>query len=123
MQQYQGYSGMDPNEVRRDLRATRSAMREAGPEHDDEFVDLFVQKFTQQMMLQVRGEIQQQMHGFSGGGSASAGMRLALAIVSICMLVPLTAIILGTLNFVGLIGLGLVSLAIMVINIVFNLRH
>src|SRR5436305_13872731 len=109
MQQYQGYSGMDPNEFQRDLHATRSAMREAGPEHDDEFVDLFVQKFTQQMMVQIRSEIQQQMHGVSGGGSASAGMRLALAIVSICVLIPLTAIILGTLNFVGLIGLGLVS--------------
>ena len=62
--------------------------------------------------------------------SASAGQRLALAIVSIVMLVPLTAIILGisSSSSIGLIG-GLIVLAvicftIMLVNFFFNApRH
>src|SRR5579859_5654457 len=55
----------------------------------------------------------------------SAGQRLALAIVSVVMLVPLSGIIFGTAigsgagGFAllgGLIGLGLICLTIMVIN-------
>lgn len=64
--------------------------------------------------------------------SLSAGQRLALAIVSVVMLVPLSGIIFGTAigsgagGFAllgGLIGLGLICLTIMVINFVFNFRH
>lgn len=58
----------------------------------------------------------------------SAGMRLALAIVSICVLIPLSAIILGIfanagLILAGLIGLGVVCFTIIVVNIVFGYRH
>jgi hypothetical protein len=61
----------------------------------------------------------------------SAGQRLALAIVSVVMLVPLSGIIFGTslssggglALLGGLIGLGLICLTIMVINFVFNFRH
>ena len=59
-----------------------------------------------------------------------AGMRLALAIVSVCLLVPILGIIFGTadgngaLGLVGaLIGLGLVCVTIMVVNIAFNYRR
>jgi hypothetical protein len=58
----------------------------------------------------------------------SAGQRLALAIVSVVMLVPIIAIIMGTtvgqfFSFVGgLIALALVCVTIMVINVVFNHR-
>jgi hypothetical protein len=63
--------------------------------------------------------------------SLSAGQRLALAIVSVVMLVPLSGIIFGTALGAGgglallggLIGLGLICLTIMVINIAFNYRH
>jgi len=66
------------------------------------------------------------------GQALSAGQRLALAIVSVVMLVPLSGIIFGTAigsgagGFAllgGLIGLGLICLTIMVINVVFNFRH
>jgi len=54
-------------------------------------------------------------------------MRLALAIVSVVMLVPLSAIVLGTAGggifSGGLIALGLVCLTIMVVNIAFNYRR
>lgn len=61
--------------------------------------------------------------------SASAGQRLALAIVSVVMLIPILGIIMGAsggsiFGVAGaLIALGLVCLTIMVINIAFNVRH
>ena len=67
--------------------------------------------------------------GQFGGQSATAGQRLALAIVSLCLLVPLTAIIFGiTISGIGgffgltggLIGLAIVSIAIIAVNFVFN---
>lgn len=77
--------------------------------------------------------------GFSGqkighfsGQAPTAGQRLALAIVSLCLLLPLTPIILGiTVSGIGgffglmggLIGLGLVCVAIIAVNIVFNRMH
>lgn len=63
------------------------------------------------------------------GSIASAGQRLALAIVSVVMLIPLTGILLGTTHsdpitlVGGLIALGIICLTIMVINIVFNWRR
>lgn len=57
-------------------------------------------------------------HSFS---RVSAGMRLALAIVSVVMLIPLSAIILSALGaFGGLIGLAIVSAVILGINFTFN---
>jgi hypothetical protein len=55
----------------------------------------------------------------------SAGQRLALAIVSVIMLVPLFGIILGTASFSGLIAtlaVILVCLTILGINLAFNLK-
>ena len=65
---------------------------------------------------------------YSGGNKASAGQRLALAIVSLCLLVPLAAIILGiavsALGYVGLvgsiIGLGAICVTIIAVNFFFN---
>ena len=64
------------------------------------------------------------------GGGATAGQRLALAIVSLCLLVPLLGITAGIVTslegpgvLVGLLALALVCLTIMVVNIVFNIRH
>ncbi len=63
--------------------------------------------------------------GMKSPTSPSSNQRLALAIVSIVMLVPLTAIILGTASFAGWISplvLILVFLGIFGINFVFNMR-
>lgn len=68
----------------------------------------------------------------AGSGGVTAGQRLALAIVSVVMLVPLAAIVFGiTLGGSGgffslvaaLIGIGLICATIMVINYVFNRGH
>jgi hypothetical protein len=71
--------------------------------------------------------------GQVGGSAATAGQRLALAIVSLCLLVPLAGIIFGIGvggmgGFLGvtcaLIGMGFVCVAIIAVNAVFNAgRH
>ena len=59
----------------------------------------------------------------------TAGQRLALAIVSVAILVPMVGILLGDsglslFELVGrLIGLGAVCLTLMVINFIFNRGH
>lgn len=85
-----------------------------GPGFDDALSGLSGQKLGQQYT----------------SSSASPGQRLALAIVSIVMLVPLTAITLGissssTLGLIGgLIVLAVICLTIMIVNVVFNVsRH
>jgi hypothetical protein len=68
--------------------------------------------------------------GTSGSSGASAGMRLALAIVSLCLLVPISAIVLGISNSAGAFGLlgglivlGVICLTIIVVNVAFNYRR
>lgn len=50
----------------------------------------------------------------------SAAQRLALAIVSVAVMVPLTAITLGILHSTGLIALGIIGAVILGINLAFN---
>ena len=68
--------------------------------------------------------------GTGGSSTASAGMRLALAIVSLCLLVPISAIVLGISNGAGpfgllggLIVLGVICLTIIIVNVAFNYRR
>jgi hypothetical protein len=66
----------------------------------------------------------------NSGSTATAGMRLALAIVSLCLLVPISAIVLGISNGAGpfgllggLIVLSVICLTIIVVNVAFNVRR
>lgn len=70
--------------------------------------------------------------GQASGPQPSAGQRLALAIVSLCLLVPLAGIIFGIAlggvgGFLGatsaLIGMAFVCVAIIAVNTVFNWRR
>ena len=84
----------------------------AGPQYNDQLADAILHK----LRLELRG-------GMRPAGAATPGQRLALAIVSLCLLIPLSAIILSAIGvFGGLLGLGLVCLAIIIVNIVFNIR-
>ncbi len=98
--------------------------RGPGPEYEEgyksnpQYNDQLAEAILHRLRLELRG-------GLRSASSATSGMRLALAIVSICVLIPLAAIILSTAGnfFAGLLGLGLVCLAIIVVNIMFNIRN
>lgn len=84
--------------------------------YDDNFVEALAQRIAQRVPQASQGKIA------SGGRSiVSAGQRLALAIVSVSMLVPLAAILVdGAKGFLGLITFGIACAAIFLINAVFN---
>jgi hypothetical protein len=88
--------------------------------YDDEYVDSLAQRLSQRMAQGPKGKIQPGAHG----DRLSAGMRLALAIVSISLLVPLAAILVGGVGgIVGLIAFGAACVAIFLINAVFSDHH
>ncbi len=109
---YQGYEGNLANE-----RQPANESYGPGAMYDDEFMDTFAQRLSQRMTQGPAGKIRPTHRG------ASAGQRLALAIVSVSVLGFLGLIILTVSTSQSLIGLlvsGLLTLAIILINIVFN---
>ncbi len=109
----------------RDERESTYSGRPAGSEYGEGYkgpsqsTDQLADAVAQRLRYEFRG-------GMRPGMAASSGQRLALAIVSIVMLVPLTAIILGTSAFAGWITplvLILVFTAIVIINLAFNYRN
>ncbi|GAC1394356.1 MAG: hypothetical protein NVSMB38_26600 [Ktedonobacteraceae bacterium] len=94
------------------------------PIYDDTFMDSFAQRLSQRMAQGPQGKIYPQG---SRKDRASAGQRLALAIVSVVMLVPLGGIAAGLVGasgvwFVGLAAFSIAALTILLINVVFNLN-
>lgn len=91
------------------------------PLYDDSFMDSFAQRLSQRMAQGPQGKIYPQG---SRKERASAGQRLALAIVSLCLLVPIGGIVTGLANsagwFVGMAVFGVAALTILLVNVVFN---
>jgi hypothetical protein len=85
------------------------------PQYSDQLADAIAQR----LRYDLRSNSQQV-------SSTMSGQRLALAIVSIVMLVPLTAIILGTAAMTGWFApflLGFLFIVILAINFIFNYRN
>ena len=99
--------------------STDSSEYDGGYKGNPQYNDQLAEAIAQRLRYEFRSGMRQ-------GSGASAGQRLALAIVSIVMFVPLTAIILGTAPFAGWItpfALIFLFLAIVVINLAFNYRN
>jgi hypothetical protein len=79
---------------------------------DDNFVEAVSQRIAQQIGQQSAGKVYGQKHTSSG---IPAGLRGAIAIVSVSALIPL-GIVLGQQGFGGLLALGIVGIAIIVVN-------
>jgi hypothetical protein len=85
--------------------------------YDDNFVEALAQRIAQRVPQGSQGKIV----GGSRHGSVSPAMRLALAIVSVVMLVPLAGILVaGTGGFLGLVAFGIACAAIFLVNAIFN---
>ena len=93
------------------------------PMYDDAFMDSFAQRLSQRMGQGPQGKIYPQGQRRD---RASAGQRLALAIVSIVMLIPILGVITGLAGdagwFVGAAAFGVAALVIIIVNVVFNLN-
>lgn len=93
-------------ELRKDLDATLQARRELGPEYEEELVEGFLEKLDGAVERRVRRQLaERQMevargHGLRGGAPGSAspaypeglGPRLWLAVTSLVLAIPLSAI-------------------------------
>jgi hypothetical protein len=111
---YQGYEGAQAYERQRSGETYNTSSM-----YDDEFVDGLAQRLSQRMAQGPAGKIQPtaSRHG------ASAGQRLALAIVSVSLLAFVALVLVGNSavsSLVALIVLGLLSVMFIIINGIFN---
>jgi len=106
---------LNTSEMQRELRATLAARREMGPEYEDHLVESFVQKVVQQLGTQLPRQQQRPAAG------STSGQRLALAIVSLALLVPMVAIVEGITH--SLAGLAIVCFAVVLVNATFGSRR
>ncbi|HAE84753.1 MAG TPA: hypothetical protein DEV72_19825 [Ktedonobacter sp.] len=99
------------------------AQQQVGPEFNEQFIEALAQRLVPRLMPEilyhVRAAVPASKHDNPFGKS------LALAIVSLALMIPLVAIILGDLTLLGiaavLIGIGLVCLAMVLVNVTFNI--
>ncbi len=101
------------------------SQRPVSPEYNDQFIE----SLAQRLMPRLMPEIMYNLRSFDPTRvhNRAIGLSFALAIVSIGVMIPLTAIVLGVLaNAVGggigpaLIGIGIVGLVIVAINVLYN---
>lgn len=94
---------------RQDFEAALATRQELGPAYEKELVDSFVDKV--EAALVERGR-QPQVPVQQASGGVPAGGRIAAAIVSVVMAIPLTAITLGQNSLVAMIicWVGLISI-------------
>ncbi len=94
------------------------------PIYDDGFMDAFAQRLSQRMAQGPQGKIYPQGQRKN---HASAGQRLALAIVSLSLLVPIGGVITGMTgsvgSFIAMAMFGIAALTIILVNFIFNLNN
>jgi hypothetical protein len=100
------------------------APRQAVPEYNDQYTELLAQRLMPRLMP----EILYHLRTFEPARERNRafGMSLALAIVSLVLLVPLSAIMLGVVDTLGggitaaLIGIAIIGVVIVLVNVLFN---
>jgi hypothetical protein len=114
---YEGYRGNQSYAQSPYSNIEQETAAPQGSMYDDEFIDSLAQRLSQRMAQGPAGKLQ-----IPGKGKATAQQRMALAIVSVIMVAVFSVAIL-TSTSASLISLGAVfimSLAIFLINAVFN---
>jgi hypothetical protein len=114
-----------PNEVRPEMQPP-IAQQPMSPEYNEQFIETLARRLMPRLMPEIMYNLRsvepERLH------SKALGMSLSLAIVSVVLMIPLTAIILGEVGTVAvgggitpaLIGLGIVGLVILTINVMYN---
>lgn len=93
-----------------------------------EYNEQFIETLTQRLMPRLMPEILSQLRVLDPARARNRafGMSLALAIVSLALLIPLTAIVLGIVTTLGggitaaLIGIATIGLVMVLVNVLFN---
>ena len=113
MKQIVADSPVSPDE----FRAAAEVHRELGPEYDKAVVDSFLQRLGPEIDARVDARVAEELEA-GAGESRTPSMRLA--ITSMVLGIPLTAIVAsGNGHPVGLIGVLIIWLAIAIINVAY----
>lgn len=100
------------------------AQQQGGPEYSQQFIETLAQRLMPRLMPEIMYELRnvEPMRA----RNRAFGMSLALAIVSLALMIPLTAIVLGAFTTVGagivpaLIGISVVGVVMVLVNALFN---
>jgi hypothetical protein len=114
-----------PNEVRPEMQPP-IAQQPVSPEYNEQFIETLARRLMPRLMPEIMYNLRSVEPARSH--NRAVGLSFALAIISIGVMVPLTAIILGVIGTVAvgggivpaLIGLGIVGLVILTINVMYN---
>ncbi len=113
-----------PLEKRPYMQPTPVAQQQWEPEYNQQFVETLTQRLMPRLMPQILYELQN-VEPIRARNRAF-GMSLALAIVSLALMIPMTVLVLGMLTALGagfvsaLIALSLIGLVLVLVNAVFN---
>ncbi|MGV9378666.1 hypothetical protein ACWDRB_22800 [Nonomuraea sp. NPDC003707] len=104
----------DKRPIRDDLQATLDARRDLGPEYEAALVESFVERLDATISARVRSELDH--HGATPHRQKSppGAAMIPIALGSLGIGIPLTAIAAGN---AGLVGLTIAWIAIVVINV------
>ena len=100
------------------------APRQAVPEYNEQYTELLAQRLMPRLMPEILYHLK--AVDPARERNRAFGMSLALAIVSIALLIPLTAIVLGIVSTLGggitaaLVGICVIGVIIVLLNILFN---
>lgn len=101
-----------------------AAPRQNAPAYDMQYIEALAQRLMPRLMPEILYQLRQVEPVRER--NRAFGMSLALAIVSIVLLIPLTAIVLGTVSTIGagitaaLVGVGVIGIVMVLINVLFN---
>lgn len=101
-----------------------AAPRQAVPPYDAQYIEALAQRLMPRLMPEILYQLREVEPARQR--NRAFGMSLALAIVSVALMIPLTAIVLGTVPEIGggigaaLIGIGIIGVVLVLINLLFN---
>jgi hypothetical protein len=112
-------------EVKPEMQTPPYTPPQAGPEYNEQFIETLARRLMPRLMPEVLYYVRtaQPMRA----QSRPYGMSLALAIVTLALMIPLIAIVLGVLTTTAgggivpaLIGISVIGLVMLIINLLFN---
>jgi len=109
----------DPRISHSDAEAVLGARADLGPSMEPAVVDSFAAKVTAEIQRQVASEREAQLSQTSG--AVPAGGRIAVAIISVVMSIPLTAVMMGTNG--GLLGVLICWVGLVVVNVALAMKR
>jgi hypothetical protein len=112
MERIVAHSPVSPDE----LRAAAEVHRELGPEYDNAVVESFLERLGPEIDARVDTRVAQELQAGAGQPRTPS---MKLAITSMALGIPLTAIVTGSDQPDGLIGVLIIWLAIAIINLAY----